>query len=598
MRWPGVSAGAWKVLLSVIALFVSGLWMTELWYAPRTLAPGAAGTLGIKYHELAAWGRSRYVIDEIAPDSPLHALGARVGDVWMPDRPYDAARRLEAHEHIGLTLVQDAASRHVTVEAALDPKPTNVGLYVTAWIISLCSLVVGLLVGFRQPNSVAVRALSLAMVLLVAFKALPTYVILPAGTAFFIQHACWGPGYAVMGSSLLVFFFYFPDDQPRGTALKRWLLRYVVPIYAVLTLALMATSVARAAGYHVPLFSGLFVAAAVLYPLMAFSIMGNNWRSSQGDVRERHLWIILAFGALVFVPLGVATLRVLAPDSPLLPIAWKVARATTLLSLLTLSYAALRHRVLSLGFAVNRVMVYSAASIAMLLAFGLIEWAAHHLLEFTGRERSVLLDGAIALGVFLVFHRLRNVGEKLIDRLFFHSWHVKEEDLRKFVKEAPFITRPEALLKAFATALERFTDGARYVMYRRTTRGDYERVIGTLTDAPQRVDADEPLAVALRASQATVHCSDARSSLPGELALPSIHHGELDGFVVLGSKPNGDTYRPDEKEVLGYAAHQVGLDVRALRMEQLEREVADQNSRIRDLEARLQPVAQSSDRFQ
>jgi hypothetical protein len=421
-----------------------------------------------------------------------------------------------------------------------------------------------------------------------AFKAAPTYTILPAGTTFLIEHILWGPGFLLEGALLLVFLFSFPDDQPRGTPVKRWLLRHAIPVWTMLALTVVGASVARAAGYHVPLYGKFFAATAFVFALTAIFVMADNWRTSQGDLRERHLWVFLAFGGLVLVPPVVAALRGLASGSPLMPIAWWAARAVTLLSLATFTYAVLRHRVMSIGFAVNRVMVYSFASIAMLLAFGVIEWAAHHLLDFAGREKSVLLDGAIALGVFLVFHRVRNAGESLIERLFFHAWHVKEEALRKFVKEAPFITRPEALITAFTAALDRFTDGAGHALYRRATDGDYARVAATLTGAPERMDADEPLAVALRASQAPTHVSDAHSSLPGELSLPSIHHGELDGFVLLGNKPSGETYRPDEIEVLGHTAHQVGLDFRALRMEQLERDVADLSARNSALALALQ----------
>jgi len=85
------------------------------------------------------------------------------------------------------------------------------------------------------------------------------------------------------------------------------------------------------------------------------------------------------------------------------------------------------------------------------------------------------------------------------------------------------------------------------------------------------------------------------SSLAGELALPGVHHGEPDGFVLPGSKPNGETCRPDEIEVLGHTAHQVGLDFRALRTEQLERGVAELSARNQDLlahNAALNPAIQ------
>jgi len=79
---------------------------------------------------------------------------------------------------------------------------------------------------------------------------------------------------------------------------------------------------------------------------------------------------------------------------------------------------------------------------------------------------------------------------------------------------------------------------------------------------------------------------DTATTLPAEIALPSIHHGELDGFAPLGPKARHEAYRPDERAVLGLAAHQVGLDLRALRMEPLERLNSDLQSRIRELNDR------------
>jgi hypothetical protein len=587
MRWPALSTDTWKVLLSVVALFVATLLATEIWYAPRTLAPGAAGTLGMTYHELPQWGRSRYVIDSLTPESPMRAAGASARDLWIPDRPYDAIRRLEADEPIGLTLVQGGVPRHLTVQTKPDPTPTDAGLFVAGWMLSGLALILGLVIGFRQANGTAYRALALFMVLFTAFSAYQGYRILPAGTAFLVHHLCWNAAFVTLGALILVVAFNYPDDQPRATPLKRRLLRYVVPIWAALAVVGVAEGVAQAIGYHAPLYNSIYVVATCIYLVLSVPVMWSNWRGSSGEMRERHLWILLAFGSLSIAPLGIAVLRELLPDLYSAGPFWRLIRANELLAIILFAYAVLRHRVVSIGFAVNRVMVYSAASIGMLVSFGIVEWLVHHLLMLAGRETSVLLDAAIAVGVFLAFHRIRNAGENLIERLFFHAWHVKEEAFRKFVKEAPFITRPEALLTAFTTALDRFTDGAGHALYRRKSDGDYERVTTTLADAPAHIDADEPLAVALRANQVPTHLSDARSALPGELALPGVHHGQLDGFVLLGAKPNRDTYRPDEIEVLGHAAHQVGLDFRALRMEQLERDVADSQKIIDELRLAL-----------
>jgi hypothetical protein len=593
MRWPTLSAGAWKALLVLVALFVTGLWLTEIWYAPRTLAPGAAGTLGIKYHELPLWGRSRYVIEEIAPDSPLAAIGAKVGDVWIPDRSYDAVRRLEANEEIGLTLMQGAESRHVTVVTRPQAAPVSSAPYVLAWVLSALTLALGLIVGFRQPERLAFRALSIFFLILTAFKVFPSHLILPAGTAFLVHHLLWGPALSALLILAMVFLFNFPDDQPRDTALKRWLLRWIIPALIASALWWALASFFNGFGYHIPLLAEISAVNAIASALVFYAVMGNNWHHSQGDTRQRHLWILLAFAGMnLAAPLSMVT-RLTSGDPWVLSVVGTLSRLLAIFSLLIFGYAVLRYRVVSIGFAVNRAVVYGAASIGMLLAFGLLEWAAHHLLEFTGREKSVWLDAAIALGIFLLFHRLRHMGEQLVERLFFHAWHLKEAAMRRFVQEAPFITRPEALLAAFTTALDRFTDGAGHALYRRIATGDYERVSSTLADSPAQVDADEPLVVALRARQKPTLPADVRSALPGELALPSIHHGELDGFVVLGPKPNRETYRPDEQEVLGFAAHQIGLDFRALRMEQLERDVGSLASRNQELETRMAELRQA-----
>jgi hypothetical protein len=70
------------------------------------------------------------------------------------------------------------------------------------------------------------------------------------------------------------------------------------------------------------------------------------------------------------------------------------------------------------------------------------------------------------------------------------------------------------------------------------------------------------------------------------LALPMSHRGVLNGFVLLTTKPNGDSYRPDEIIVLDFAVSQIGLDLHALRVEALRTEVDAQRARAERLQAR------------
>ena len=59
------------------------------------------------------------------------------------------------------------------------------------------------------------------------------------------------------------------------------------------------------------------------------------------------------------------------------------------------------------------------------------------------------------------------------------------------------------------------------------------------------------------------------------------------GLILLGPKPDGDAYRPDEIDVLAYAAHHVGLDLHARWVEQLENERAELTETVRRLESEV-----------
>src|SRR5262249_54155011 len=119
---------------------------------------------------------------------------------------------------------------------------------------------------------------------------------------------------------------------------------------------------------------------------------------------------------------------------------------------ITLTYAILRHRVLDLGFALNRTLTYGVVSAILLASFGLIEWAFDHFVKIEGRESNAVIDAAIALGVFLTFHHVRDVVKPAIERLFFRTWQDKEAALRRFTREAGYVLKTEALTAAFVAA--------------------------------------------------------------------------------------------------------------------------------------------------
>jgi hypothetical protein len=67
--------------------------------------------------------------------------------------------------------------------------------------------------------------------------------------------------------------------------------------------------------------------------------------------------------------------------------------------------------------------------------------------------------------------------------------------------------------------------------------------------------------------------------------------------VLLGAKPSGEGYRPDEIELLGATTQQIGLDLHALRVAQLEQELSalrQRNATLTDLIAIKRAVGDAS----
>jgi hypothetical protein len=228
-----------------------------------------------------------------------------------------------------------------------------------------------------------------------------------------------------------------------------------------------------------------------------------------------------------------------------------------------------------LGFAVNRTLVYSLLSAVMLVLFALAEKGAEKLLPENAHRAGLIVQAAIALAIFFTFHRLRDTVENWVERIFFARWRAYESRLSTFVRQARFITRPETLIDRTLDELRRFTDGARVAIYRATGDG-YSLLGGSTAECPQHIDVDDPAVVALRAER------ELQRFGPGDAALllPMVYRAEVMGFVSIGRRTDGGPYRPDEEVQLSAAAHQIGLDLHALRVEELEQENARLAARI------------------
>ncbi|MDH7975188.1 hypothetical protein QH494_23640 [Sphingomonas sp. AR_OL41] len=320
--------------------------------------------------------------------------------------------------------------------------------------------------------------------------------------------------------------------------------------------------------------------------LFALNFQGIYWswrgrRDASGADRARFGTILVAtiaqiFNGLFFVTAGLLDI----PGNQTNGIVIRVCLllVVNLLIPLSLAYAVLRHRVIDLGFAINRTIVYGSVSAILLASFGLIEWGIEHLLPEEWIKASAWIDAGAAVMVYLAFHRVHDAVENRVEDVFFRKWRHNEEALRRFVATATHFDDEVTLASAFADELSRFAGEGPVALYRRdaSSRDNaFIRVAGSWGNSPLNLPRDDAAYALMRAENRPLDMSETRSDIPGVLALPMLDHGALAGLVLMDLKAGGALFRPDEIAVLGRAAHDVGLALAALRAGSVEAESRD-----------------------
>ena len=581
----------WQVLILLIGVFVLADYISHGWDF-GTLERGY-GTLGVRTLDEPFWG-GFVKVGPVTPDGPMAALGVRQGDAIRFDRGIDAERSHRAGERVGFTLRRNGALSHHTVTADVTPEfrvraAATASAGVIAEGIYVVTCLIGMFATLRSRRRASTLLFGAALVALGESTVFPTLaesdpLLFPAYVVF---------ASALYGAAPLLFLGFAAAARWRRIGTVPWIWRIVFAVYATARVFWVAALIhwELTAQIFMTTLQGWIVATvlAVLGYLLAFLTLGLAWRESRGPDRTRYAFMLIA-GALLSVSVGVIpvvidlTGYVWSLSNPLVPL----MAVSGVAGAGVFAYAVLRHRVMDLGFAVNRTLIFAMVSAILLTVFGLIEWAVDHLVPIAGREKNVVVDAAVAVGVFLTFHRARDGVEHVIESLFFSRWQKAEARLRRFVKEAAFATRSETLIGGFAAALGHYAEGAQAAVYLMEDAGDYRRAAGTVADLGEALDPDDPALLAIRAEPRAVNPDETGSALGAALIAPMVNRNEVTGAVVLGPKPRGLDYRPDEIELITWAARQVGLDLNALRVEQLEAAQARQAEQISVLNGKIE----------
>jgi GAF domain-containing protein len=235
-----------------------------------------------------------------------------------------------------------------------------------------------------------------------------------------------------------------------------------------------------------------------------------------------------------------------------------------------LVYAVLRNQVLDFAFAVNRTAVFGATSLALIGAFAALNAGIERLLHLQVGEGSRWLDIGLAFGLAIIAARLRRLIERVIERTLFRSWRERERRMQEWLERLPSHLEAPSLLMALKDEASHFT-GSTCEAYLATPDGSYA------AQGHAVLAADDPLAVAMRATGRAQKGNGAIG-----LAVPMRHGAALQGFLALGRKPEGGTFRPDEIALLEEAARSTANQWQTLRMASQDRDMAQLRTRLEE----------------
>lgn len=532
---------------------------------------------------------------EVDPDGPVAKAGIRNGDFVRTHLPYYFAIRPEVGDRISYTLDRGGVrSEHQIVVEALPvghEQARSNDLLLANILAVFISILVGCFILWRGWGNTAAMLLGVALVAIGRGGsnqppwatdlglALPMFWLLVVFNAFV---------------ALFIPFAMRMFEQQAGS-LPRWHWRLFnfwfawclvsLSLYSWDRFWLTTNYISWAGGVlYMPSVLLICIAVAIAYLIAA-------WRKGSAAERNRMTLIIFALSAYLFATVlslwnSIQTGTIVGGENS----ATLIYFNALLLGIIApglLAYAVLRHKLFDLGFAVNRTLVFGAIGLLLLVSFALIEWAIKQAIPKVWYGGSVYISALIAVALYVVFNRLHHKVEHAIERLFFHKWQLNEAALKRFVAAAGHMEKPEALAGQFVSELTRFSGGPGATLYARSGDGAYVSATG------ETIDADDPALSAMRAEQGPVVPTEVHSPLHAALALPMMHQAALSGFVLLGPKPTGEDYRPDEVEVLSWATQQIGLDLQAIRVRELEQTVLTLEARNTNLSDILAKAALS-----
>ena len=422
----------------------------------------------------------------------------------------------------------------LTGEAALNRIGMSMASFVTLTIaldilIAVTFTTCAVVIFVRKPNDILTIFVT---IMLVTFGA-ATFTGAIRGIAIAYPWLDWLPrAIALLGNcSMLAFFFIFPN----GRFVPRWSV-FVLAAYALVQVPRLyfPSSSLNLQVINLPLYNLIFVGANLCG--VAAQIY-RYWRVSDIIEKQQTKWVVYGLSLAVGGYMTLQGISYTLPD-PMgrsLPTALTLSIFAILFILLlplSISIAVIRYRLWDINPIINRTLVYGALSASTIALYIVAVGLASKYFQQANLIVSFLATGVIAI----LFEPLRERLQRGVNRLMYGERDDPATVLMRLSQRLDSALAPESVLQTIVETLAQ------------TLRLPYAAI--SLLE-----DAQEP------------RFASHRDLPPSELIqLPLTYQTERVGTLTLAPRAEGESFAPNDLNLLNIIAGQAGIAVHNLRL--------------------------------
>ncbi len=320
------------------------------------------------------------------------------------------------------------------------------------------------------------------------------------------------------------------------------------------------------------------------------------YREASGEARRRVGWVIGGFvvSAIAYTTYNFSIYFTYGAVSP----GWHaVGIASQILQIalpVSLAYAILRHRVLDIGFALNRTMVYAVMTTLVVAVVSFADWLTGRLLS--EQRLAVAIEALVTISFGFALNWLHGRTERLIDRIVFRARHIAEKRIEYRVGALEFAASSAAVDDALAVDAAQILGLSSAAVFSRVSANlPFRRAAATgwADGCAMTIDADSILVRTLRSLERPALLDDVAISAEHfphgaarpVLVIPILSQHEVIGFVLYGNRRDGTLPDPEETALLANLTAAAGAAYGAVEARQWRERAASLEESLRGMAA-------------